>query len=339
MIWQIVSYKVCIILMKCYKLNTHIFYFYYTFIMNKNNTYKNKYNKYKKKYINLKNNLHGGAISNESYQYFFDLNFEWFIQLIIQFNTASNNVESGTLFHIKGGASVKFTALKYGKNHLGITNDIDILFINNHYQYIDLISKPENVQKTILQQNKENATQKINEFLQLFREKLPGVWTIEINNNLHTIKYNNNSIFDITFYEKEDMMSDFNDTLFGQAYNIVRTQNGLASTYDPEEYIISLLSKQRTNPSQIENYIFSDISIEQNVAKIGFDTYEQHVKNIPIWQQKAQNPSMLADINGKVNQRIWERYVYQSTPEYIQKIINKLERYRVKIEIINSIIN
>ena len=48
---------------------------------------------------------------------------------------------------------------------------------------------------------------------------------------------------------------------------------------------------------------------------------------------------MARDHTGEINQRIWERYVYQSRPEYIQKIMNKFQRYQVKLNIINEIID
>ena len=47
---------------------------------------------------------------------------------------------------------------------------------------------------------------------------------------------------------------------------------------------------------------------------------------------------MLRDHTGEINQRIWERYVYQSTPEYIQKIRNKFQRYQIKLGVIEEII-
>ena len=302
-------------------------------------SYREKYVKYKKKYINLKDKLQGGAaMANESYQDLFDSNFEIFIQLIIDFNNDPTNVASGTLFHIKGGASVKAKALKYGKHHLGITNDIDILFINNHYEYTELISNPRNNQVTILQQNKQNATQKINDFLQSFRDRLPGVWTIEIDNNLHTIKYNNYGVFDITFYEHGDMSSDFIETIFGQAYNKVRTIQGLAITHDPKEYIESLLEFQSLGPSHLENYTFSDIDIEHHTAIIGRETYAKYIEYIPRWQQLAADPTLVTNKHGEIDDRKWQRYVYQSTPEYIQKIKNKFERYKVKLRIIDYIL-
>ncbi len=307
--------------------------------MEKSNYYS-KYKKYKNKYLKLKRKtIKGGSSSiDKSYQDFFDKNFSILFQKIMEFNTNQQNINSGTLFHIKGGASVKAKALKYKKINNEITNDIDILFINEHYNYLNFISQNPGAKDTIIQKNKENATIKINQFLEPIKSQFPGTWTINVDRNLITIKYNNFGLFDITFYEREDMMSDFNHTLFGQAYNQFRQDNGLAVTDDPEEYIKNILIKQKSDPSDWEEYAISNIFIEKYVAIKGLETYQQHIENIPTWQKIAANPNMLRDHTGQINQKIWQRYVYQSTPEYIQKIRNKFQRYQIKLGIIEDII-
>jgi hypothetical protein len=292
------------------------------------------------KYLNLKKDLiiKGGAIMpNQSYQEFFDTNFTSFIQLVIGFNANPENIKNGTMFHIKGGANVKAKAIKYDKPNAGITNDIDILFINNHYKYIQLISTPYADKNFILQQNKIDASKKINDLFQLLQSRYPGTWTIDVTNNLHTIKCNNYGVFDITFYEREDMMSDFNYTLFGQSYNEIRLERGLPITTDPEEYIMNILTKQKTEPHNIEEYTLTDTYIERKIATKAIEKYAQHIQDIPIWKQKAENPELLRDYTGVINQQMWQNYVHQSTPEYIAKIQNKYNRYQIKLRLINEI--
>jgi len=304
--------------------------------------YYDNYLKYKIKYLKLKKdlNIKGGAImSIQSHQQFFDANFNSFIHVIERFNTTPENIENGTLFHIKGGASIKVKAIKYGKPNIGITNDIDILFINNHYRYLQSISDPRNDKNLILQQNKTDAFIKINNLLQFLQNTYPGTWTIDNINNLCTIKYNNYGVFDITFYEREDMMSDFNYTLFGQSYNEIRLERGLPITTDPEEYIMNILTKQKTEPHNIEKYTLTYTYIERKIATKAIEKYAQHIQDIPIWKQRAENPDLLRDYTGVINRQMWQNYVHQSTPEYIAKIQNKYSRYQIKLRLINEIEN
>ena len=80
-----------------------------------------------------------------------------------------------------------------------------------------------------------------------------------------------------------------------------------------------------------------DTYIEKKIATKAIEKYAQHIQDIPIWKKRAENPELLRDYTGIINQQMWQNYVHQSTPEYIAKIQNKYNRYQNKLRLINEI--
>ncbi|VVU94418.1 hypothetical protein CPAV1605_140 [seawater metagenome] len=289
--------------------------------------YLSKYLKYKMKYLLLSESQinkidyikqkRGGSqqIIN------FETLFSHLVEFIINYNKKKiandlNLFGMINLFQIKGGSSIKYHLMQRGIDTTNLTSDIDLLFFSD-----DL----EEVEKEIIAFYKE------------LQKTFPSLaWNYNINNGLVTIKIGGGNIIDISVYDPNFDMDD-ETSMFAYALKKLGFKN-IKEYYD-----------KITTSDNIEEITFTSLEFEFFSSQKGIEVIQGYLNAFPSWQaslryftQKQIEIETKIPIDDKELEnvkRIIKGYTKQLSPEYIDNLRNKLERYKRKNEIINSILN
>ncbi len=280
--------------------------------------YKEKYIKYKNKYLKMKNQKGGNL---------FETLFPGIIEYCINYNRTltdmGNMFGSNRFVHIKGGASIKYHLSKLGlpiDSFVGITSDIDMY----------LVSEPDEVENNLT------------EFLSGLYIKFPGYqWSTVNKNGLVTISVNGTDIIDITIFNEFFEEPDPDTSMFLYAINNLGLKNHKEYFDQLNQIEFELMVKSF---ELIEQKTFTSLPFERFATIKGIQNQEKYLSSIPNWKRMAlyfydqsQNQSLTEEAR-KNNYANFERYMYQLSPEYIQKLENKLQRYKQKLEIINKLL-
>ena len=278
-----------------------------------------KYKKYKNKCFNIKNQIGGNL---------FELVFENVIKYCIEYNKTENERE--TLFgddnrfvHIKGGASIKYHLIKNGaplEYHQNITSDIDLFLVCEA----------------------DDVIVNLTTFVDGLKLKFPE-YSINLKNNngLYVITFNEIDIIDITIFNEHYVEPDSDTSMFLYAINNL-------GYVDHEKYFKELekisYDDILENYSLLETKTFTSLKLEKYAAIKGSRIYETYLKNIPKWIEQRDNYLRMSQnmqlVSSQRQQYLQfaERYAYQTSSSYIDKLNDKLTRYNRKIVLISTMI-
>ncbi len=288
--------------------------------------YLQKYLKYKMKYLLLSKSKinkideikqkRGGATQNFN----FDELFIPLIEFIKEYNRdkIANEMDLFgivNLFQVKGGASIKYHLMQRGINTNKLTSDIDLLY------FLD---------------DSEDKESEIDAFFKKLQTTFPTLnWNISIINDLITIKINDQNIIDITFYDPNFDMDD-DTSMFAYALKQLGFKN-------MTEYYTKI-----TQSKDIDIITFTSLHFELFSTHKGIENVERYIKSISSWETslayfsrkkielEAELPINTVELE-KVT-KIIEGYMKQLSPSYIDNLKDKLERYKIKYQIISSIL-
>jgi hypothetical protein len=257
--------------------------------------------KYQNKYLKYKKKyleLKGGFNFEEFYDFFIDA--------CMSFNSYMSIFEKNVVLHIKGGASVKYHLNKSGIDTTDITNDIDILFIY----------KDKNIQEIL------------DKFMKFIQGKKRDNYEIrKVNDILYNLYLDNNCVVDITFFKLDVTEDNLDDTHFGEA---LAYMNYLFMN----DYMDEINNIEIEEIEDIENKTFSSLYLEKVTNEISLKNYEEWMNNVPKMKDNVQKnifPRHYTEEQKK-------RKRYEISDSYQLKIKDKIERYKKKLELIDSVL-
>lgn len=278
--------------------------------------YFEKYIKYKTKYENLKNQI-GGNI--------FELLFVKLIMYCFEYNkTIGGDPDSGPnrFVHIKGGSSVKYHMMKYGMvEHENITSDLDLFMVSN-----------------ILEANYNVET-----FLQGLKQTFPEYeWKMNLSNGLYIISVNNINIIDITVYNSSYIDRDPENSMF--LYGIKKL--GFPDYKSYFTYLNTIkFSDIVKNQESLEMKTITTLQLERHINEKGIQIQTNYLLAAQNdWARLAQEnltraqDNTLSQAAREHAYSVYQRYIYQLSEEYIEKIKNKLARYEFKLAAIKHLL-
>lgn len=265
--------------------------------------YYKKYLIYKKKYIKLKKQK-GGDL--------FELLFMDLINYCIEFN--SIETEFGQLFgenryvHIKGGSSIKYHMWKNNISNGDITSDLDLFLVTSQ----------------------EEMEFNVQNFYEGLKAILPGR-NIQMNNSngLITFSIDGITMIDMTIYVEPFEDPDPETSMFYTALIKMGYKNY-------KEYFDSFYSTEDMK-TKLEVQTFTSLEFEMYACEKGLEIQNGYLSNSVNWVSYAQTfkaraaNTNLSPAEREQSKRMYERYLYQSQPAYIEKIINKRDRYYYKL--------
>jgi hypothetical protein len=161
----------------------------------------------------------------------------------------------------------------------------------------------------------DDSIQDFFNFIKIQNSELGIYWKLKNENGLYVLYFNKNPVVDITLYKTND---SFKYTIFN---NVVK-ELGLGYN-NVHEYVNALINKEN-----LEEITFTSKQFEILNSKKGLDKYLNFINfGIPKRKQLLNNNLLL-------NSDIVQRYKYEISEEYINKINNKIRRYKMKIELL-----
>lgn len=290
-----------------------------------------KYLKYKNKYIKLKEQIAGSTFSD-----FFETNFIDIIDCIKEYNIDELRLDdmgigTNSFIHVKGGASIKYHMIQLEKReHINITSDIDIFLVN-------LDEDDENNEE-----KKQKIDKNISKLLDKIRNKLPGsTWEVVNSNGLYIITVNGHNIIDITIYDDTYIDDDPDTSMF---YYTLRQIPELSGINDISElyhtYFTILLKKD-----DIYHKTFTTNIFELHSTIRGIQIQNSYLELVDSWKQSlVEHQKYLETIQPEYQdkiasiQRKIRRYEKQTSQKYIDKLVNKKDRYEKKLQILKKIL-
>jgi len=157
-------------------------------------------------------------------------------------------------------------------------------------------------------------------------------WSTSVNNGLITISVNGVNIIDITIYTDTYIEYDLENSMFSYALNKMGFEN--------HHVYFNMLNQSEL----VEQKTFTSLEFEKFATIKGIQIQQYYLDNVSNWRmmvdvflKESHNPSY-TDEQKSEKYKIYEKYMYQSSHEYLQKIRNKKIRYEQKLEIINKIL-
>jgi hypothetical protein len=249
---------------------------------------KHKYIKYKNKYLRSFNQKAGELCDFENF-------FNFFVNLCLEYNS----INFPNLIHIKGGASIKYHLQKANKEHIGITNDIDILLI---------LDDPNSIITHFIDPIKRYTTE----------HGLSDLWQTKTDAKILQLSYNN-CLVDITVYHKETEHEIDDDSMFDYALQNL----GFSNIHEYIAYIKQI--------NDLESLTFTSIDFEKFSTEKGIINMNRYLnENLPFWRNIVEENKNR--VLSPFDMQILERYKYQISEPYIQKLRDKHIRYIIKSE-------
>ena len=164
--------------------------------------------------------------------------------------------------------------------------------------------------------------------------KIENKWHWTLQNNLYNIYYDNIPYVDLTviktvddiFGENLDLEEEYDDTsLFQYAYR----DFGFANIYQYIENLNSLSPVQKTVTS---------INFEKLSCQKGIQIYMKYLEiKVPQWKEIIENYKIENPHIEEIEEPLIKRYEYQISPEYINRLERKIEKYTYKLEQLNKL--
>ena len=234
--------------------------------------------------------------------------YDYIIPFIIAYNENEKLIDQNKIYaHIKGGSSIKYHLNKMNVDTENITNDIDIMLLN--YE--------------------TDVTTSFKHFYNILTEYIPDItWNIIFENGIYIIKIGDVNIIDVSFYSE---MNHFNDET--SMFNYALTELNL-TIYDYYTQIIS--------SDDIETITFTSPEFEFNCTIKAIDVYTNYINEIESKKTKMEKLINQKEQLGIEDESIYHYELlinqlnYELRPEHIDKLINKLNRYEMKLELIRE---
>ncbi len=280
--------------------------------------YYNKYFKYKNKYLQLKKQIGGNL---------FEYLFVPLVNYCLEYN--NSQTEMGRMFgqnrfvHIKGGSSIKYYMIKNNMDSTNITSDLDLFLVTSE----------------------EEKMANIESFYTGLKAQFPDK-NIQIgeSNGLITISIDGITMIDITIFSENFEDPDPETSMFKYAldkigymdYNEYFSQFYLTDDYDDKS------DDEKYQILQVQ--AFTSLEFEMYACEKGIQVQNNYLTSSADWPSYAnfyKNKSediRLSQVERAQMKKIYERYLYQSEPSYIEKIKNKRDRYNYKLMVIKSML-
>jgi hypothetical protein len=159
----------------------------------------------------------------------------------------------------------------------------------------------------------DNTIKDFFNFIKNQNPELASYWELKNENGLYILCFNKNCVVDITVYKSSDTFeyTIFNDVVKKLGYNNIHG------------YVDNLIRNKDLKIITFTSKKFEILSNEEGLKK-----YSNFIEYIIPKRKEFLNNNPLA------NSDIVKRYKYEISEEYINKINNKIKRYKMKINLL-----
>jgi hypothetical protein len=247
----------------------------------------------------------------------FDRMYDEIVDKIKRFNAESvdnTNKQNSYFAHIKGGASIVHHMKINNMDATNLTDDFDILLV----PYGDNMSDDANVQIML----NDFVSYLVRNFHQY---SLDGKY----DNGLMQVKVDGEHLLDISCYTYVQNFDETTMTNFAAKYICYDDFNDYIR--ELKEKIVGnlkedLFGNMAVDENTLERMTFSSVNFELMSTIKGLKNVKKYITELKIKREQVNSYD-----KKKVPPRFLERLQYEVSPEYEQKLMDKYERYKIKL--------